>query len=142
MKLGGFGGAAMMLSCASAVLLVSLSFAAQDETTLYIFNNSAPSFGNTVTVLDNNKKIAAINRNRYVILQIAPGHHVLRRPVQSKKSKVELDASPGETYYLVGGIYPGMTAKDVALFGATALVEINKEDAQKLLAQMKPQDDK
>ena len=95
-----------------------------------------------MTVVENNKKIAEVNRDRYVVLQVAPGHHVLRRPVQSKKSKVELDVVRGETYYVVGGIYPGMTAKDVALFAATALTQISKEDAERLFEQMKPQDPK
>lgn len=136
------GVSALKQSCVLVILLICLSCAGQDKATLYIFNHSAPSLGSKVTVLDNDKKIAAVDRNRYAVLQIAPGHHVLRRSVQSKKSKVELDASPGETYYLVGGIYPGMTARDVALFSATSLAAISREDADKLLAEMKPQDER
>ena len=128
-------------SCALIILLTYLSCAAQDQSTLYIFNNSAPGFGSTVTVLESKKRIADVKRQRYVVLQIAAGHHVLRRPVQSKKSHVELDAVPGETYYLVGGAYPRMTPKEAQLFGSTALVEITKADADQLLARMKPQDD-
>jgi hypothetical protein len=51
----------------------------EDEATLYFFNTSGwKAIPEKLTLLDNGQKIAALNREQYVVLSIAPGHHVLR----------------------------------------------------------------
>ncbi len=114
----------------------------QDQATLYFFNTSGwKVFPEKLTLLDNDKKIAALNREHYVVLPIAPGHHVLRpkdeRPTRgSPKHEVDLDARPGVTYYMAGGFSP-----DGYSFRWT-FGEIPKYEADKLLAEMKPQEQK
>jgi len=114
----------------------------QDQATLYFFNTSGwKVFPEKLTLLDNDKRIAALNREQYVVLPIAPGHHVLRpkdeRPTRgSPKHEVDLDAKPGVTYYVAGGF----SANGYALRWTFA--EIPKDEADKLLAGMKPQEQK
>jgi hypothetical protein len=111
----------------------------QDQATLYFFNTSGwKVFPEKLTLLDNDKRIAALNREHYFVLPIAPGHHVLRpkdeRPTRgSPKHEVDLDAKPGFTYYVAGGFSP-----DGYSFRWT-FAEISKYEADKLLAEMKPQ---
>ena len=114
----------------------------QDRATLYFFNTSGwKVFPEKLTLLDNDKKIAALNREQYVVLPIALGHHVLRpkdeRPPRgSPKHEVDLDAKPGVTYYLAGGFSPG------GHYFRWTFAEIPKYEADKLLAEMKPQAEK
>lgn len=114
----------------------------QDEATLYFFNTSGwKVFPEKLTLLDNDKKMAALNRNEYVIVQIASGHHLLRpkeeRPAKgAPRHEVDLDAKPGATYYVAGGFTPNMYT-----FRWT-FAEISKDEADKLLAEMKPQAEK
>ncbi len=127
------------------VCLIVLSFCCataapqQDQVTLYFFNTSGwKVFPEKLTLLDNDKKIAALNREQYVVLSIAPGHHVLHpkeeRPTKgSPRHEVVLDAKPGVTYYVAGGFSPNMYS-----FRWT-FAEISKDEADKLLAEMKPQ---
>jgi len=111
----------------------------QDQATLYFFNTSGwKVFPEKLTLLDNDKRIAALNREQYVVLPIAPGHHVLRpkdeRPTRgSPKHEVDLDAKPGVTYYVAGGFSPNGYS-----FRWT-FAEIPKYEADRLLAEMKPQ---
>ncbi len=128
---------------AGCVTLLSLCCAAaapqQDQATLYFFNTSGwKVFPEKLTLLDNDKKIAAMNREQYVVLPLAPGRHVFRpkdeRPPRgSSKHEVDLDAKPGVTYYLAGGFSPNGYS-----FRWT-FAEISKDEADKLLAEMKPQ---
>ena len=79
-----------------------------------------------------------MNREHYVMLSIAPGHHVLHpgeeRPAKgSPKHEVDLDVQPGVTYYVAGGFSPQTHG-----FRWT-FAEISKDEADKLLAEMKPQ---
>jgi hypothetical protein len=114
----------------------------QDQATLYFFNTSGwKVFPEKLTLLDNDKKIAALNRNEYVMLPISPGHHVFhpkeeKPPKGSPKHEVDLDAKPGVTYYLAGGFTPDMH------FFRWTFAEISKDEADKLLAEMKPQAEK
>jgi hypothetical protein len=111
----------------------------QDQATLYFFNTSGwKVFPEKLTVLDNDKKIAALNREQYVVLSIAPGHHVLhpreeKPPKGFPRHEVGLDAKPGVTYYVAGGFSPSMYS-----FTWT-FAEISKDQADKFLAEMKPQ---
>lgn len=128
---------------AGCLTLLSLCGAAaargQDQATLYFFNTSGwKAIPEKLTVLDNGKKIAAMNREQYVVLSIAPGRHVLRpkdeRPPRgSSKHEVDLDAEAGVTYYVAGGFSPKMHS-----FTWT-FAEIPKSEADKFLAEMKPQ---
>ena len=114
----------------------------QEQATLYFFNTSGwKVFPEKLTLLDNDKKIAALNREQYVVLPIASGHHVLRpkdeRPPRgSPKHEVDLDAKPGVTYYVAGGFSPG------GYYFRWTFAEIPKSEADKLLAEMKPQAEK
>lgn len=86
---------------------------------------------------DNGEKIAALNRQQYLVLSLAPGHHVLqlkqeRPPKGSPKHQVDLDVRLGATYYAAGGDTP-----DLHNFVWT-FTEVSKDDADRLLAQMKP----
>jgi hypothetical protein len=47
---------------------------------------------------------------------------------------VELVATPGVTYYVAGGFYPGISTSHAEW----ELQEINKDKANKLLTKMKP----
>ena len=109
----------------------------QDQATLYFFNTSGWSLGTrNQTLLDNEKKIVDLDREKYVVLTIAPGHHVLRlKHDPSKKHQVDLDATPGITYYVAGGYHPRMPA----ILSTWSFAEIPKDEADKLLAEMKPQ---
>jgi len=110
----------------------------QDQATLYFFNTSGwKAIPEKLTVLDNSEKILALNRQHYVVLSLAPGHHVLQPkqehpPKGSPKHEVELDAKPGATYYVAGGYTP-----DLHNFVWT-FAEVSKDEADRLLAQMKP----
>ncbi|HEY6386890.1 MAG TPA: hypothetical protein VIX91_14520 [Candidatus Acidoferrum sp.] len=108
----------------------------QDQATLYFLNTSGwKVFPEKLTLLDDDKKIAALNREHYVALQISPGHHVLRlKYAPSKRLQVDLDATPGVTYYVAGGFYPGISSHAEWEF-----TEITKDEADKLLAELKPQ---
>jgi hypothetical protein len=81
---------------------------------LYFFNTSGwKAIPEKVTLLDNNQKAAAINREQFVVLSIAPGHHVLQLkeehpPKNNPPHQVNLDAKPGATYYVSGGYSPSM----------------------------------
>lgn len=114
----------------------------QDQATLYFFNTSGwKVFPEKLTLLDNDKKIAALNRNQYVVLPITTGHHVLRpkyeKPTKgSPKHEVDLDAKPGVTYYVAGGFSPDMYSL------RWTFAEISKDEADRLLAEMKPQAEK
>jgi hypothetical protein len=114
----------------------------QDHATLYFFNTSGwKVIPEKLTVLDNDKKIAAVNRNQYVVLQIPAGHHLLRpkdeRPTNgSPKHQIDFVAKPGVTYYVAGGFSPNMYT-----FRWT-FAAISKEEADKFLAEMKPQPEK
>jgi hypothetical protein len=114
----------------------------QDQATLYFFNTTGwKVFPEKLALLDNDERIAALNREQYVVLPIAPGHHVLRpkdeRPTKgSPKHEVDLDAQPGVTYYVAGGFSPNLHS-----FRWT-FAEIPKYEADKLLAEMKPQPQK
>jgi hypothetical protein len=128
-----------------AVCLIVLSLCCataapqQDQATLYFFNTSGwKVIPEKLTLLDNDKKIAALNRNEYVVLPITLGRHLLRpkdeRPTKgSPKHEVDLDVRPGVTYYVAGGFSPNMHS-----FSWT-FAEISKDEANKLLAEMKPQ---
>jgi hypothetical protein len=111
----------------------------QDQAMLYFFNTSGwKVFPEKLTLLDNDKKIAALNREQYVVLPIAPGLHVLhpkeeRPTLRSPRHEVDLDAKAGATYYVAGGFTP-----DGYAFLWT-FEEIPKDQADKLLAKMKPQ---
>jgi hypothetical protein len=88
------------------------------------------------TLLDNGKKIVDLDREQYVVLTIAPGQHVLRlKHDPSKKQQVDLDATPGTTYYVAGGYHPRMPA----MLSTWSFAQISKDEADKLLAEMKPQ---
>jgi hypothetical protein len=131
------------IALAVCLMVLSVCFATratpQDQATLYFFNSSGwKVFPEKLTVLDNDKKIAAMYREYYVILPIAPGHHVLHlkeeRPTpRSPRHEVILDAMPGATYYVSGGYTPNMYVFD------WTFEEISKNDADKFLAKMKPQ---
>jgi hypothetical protein len=130
----------MWAGCLTVVSLCCATAAPQqDQATLYFFNTSGwKAIPEKLTVLDNGKNIAAMNREQYVVLSIAPGHHVLRpkdeRPPRgSSKHEVDLDAEPGVTYYVAGGFSPKM------YFFRWTFAEIPKYEADKLLAEMKPQ---
>jgi hypothetical protein len=112
----------------------------QDQATLYFFNTSGWSVGTrNQTLLDNEKKIVDLDREKYVVLTIAPGHHVLRLKYDpSKKHLVDLDATPGTTYYVAGGYHPRMPA----ILSTWSFAEIPKDEADKFLAEMKPQTQK
>jgi hypothetical protein len=125
------------------VCLIVLSFCSvtaaapqQDKATLYFLNTSGwKVFPEKLSLLDNDKKIASLNRGHYVALQITPGRHVLRlKYAPSKKLQVDLDATPGVTYYFAGGFYPGISASHAEW----EFAEITKDEADKLLAKMKP----
>jgi hypothetical protein len=113
----------------------------QDQAMLYFFNTSGWTvFQGKLTLLDNDKKIGGADREQYVALPIAPGHHVLRlkgetSTVRSKKHEVDLDAMPGVTYYVAGGYHPQV----VGQLSTWTFAEISKDEAEKLLAEMKPQ---
>jgi hypothetical protein len=87
-------------------------------------------------LLDNEKKIVDLDRAQYVVLTLAPGHHILRlKHDPSKKHQVALDATAGTTYYVAGGYHP----QPVGLLSTWTFAEISKDEADKLLAEMKPQ---
>jgi hypothetical protein len=128
-----------------AVCLVVLSVCCaagaspQDQATLYFFNTSGwKVIPEKLTVLDNDKKIAAMHREQYVVLPIAPGHHVLyakeERPTPKfPRHEVDLDAKPGVAYYVAGGFTPNGYVFD------WTFAEISKYQADKLLVEMKLQ---
>jgi hypothetical protein len=142
----GLGPRKIVWAVCLIVLCLCCSNAApqQDQATLYFFNTSSwKVFPEKLTLLDHDKKIAAPNRERYVVLQITPGHHALRLKDErstnrSIKHEVDLDAMPGVTYYIAGGFYPGMYSSD----STWTLAEISKDEADQLLAEMKPQSEK
>ena len=121
-------------------LCCAIAAAPQDQAMLYFFNTSGWSLGSrNQTLLDNDKKMLALDREHYVALPIAPGHHVLRlKDDRSKKHEVDLDAMPGVTYYVAGGYHPRMPA----VLSTWSFAEISKDEADKLLAEMKPQAEK
>ena len=87
-----------------ALLLVCANCAAQDNATLYVANGNlsgAICYPSKVTILDNGKKVAQLERAHYIVTNVAPGHHVVRSiSILKSGPKVEFDAVPGETYYL------------------------------------------
>ena len=114
---------------------------AEDHATLYFYNTSGwKAFPEKLTVLDGGKKIAAINREEYVVLSIAPGHHLLtpkneNPPRGVAKHQVDLELKAGETYYMSGGFTPKYHN-----FTWT-FEQISKQDADVLAAHMKLQAD-
>ncbi len=110
-----------------------------DAATLYFFNTSGwKAIPEKLTLLDNGQKIAALNREQYVVLSIAPGHHVLQPkgespPKGAPKHEVDLDAKPGFSYYVAGGFTPQMHSF------LWTFAEISKADADTLAAKMKLQ---
>jgi len=116
----------------------------QDKATLYYFNTSGRTlFAGKQALLDNDQKIAALDRDHYIVLTIAPGHHVLRlkderSTVASKRHQVDLSVVAGVTYYIAGGYHPRMPA----VMSTWSFEEIPKEEADKLLTEMKPQGEK
>jgi hypothetical protein len=113
----------------------------QDEATLYFFNTSGWTvFPGKLTLLDNDKKVGGADREQYISIPIAPGHHALRlkgetQTVRSRKHEVDLDARPGVTYYIAGGYHP----QPVGQLSTWTFAEITKEEAEKYLVEMKPQ---
>jgi len=142
----GHGTRKIVWAVCLIVLCLCSSTAApqQDQATLYFLNTSSwKVFPEKLTLLDHDKKIAALNREHYVVLQITPGQHALRlkderSTTRSKKHEVDLDAMPGVTYYVAGGFYPGMYSWD----STWTFAEISKDEADKLIAKMKPQAEK
>jgi hypothetical protein len=114
----------------------------EDQATLYFFNTSGwKAIPEKVTLLDNGRKTAALNREQYIVLSLAPGHHVLelkeeRPPKGAPKHEVHLDAKPGATYYVAGGYVPDLHTL------LWTFAEISKEEADRLLAKMKLQEKK
>jgi hypothetical protein len=108
----------------------------QDQATLYFLNTSGwKVFPEKLALMDNDKQIAALNREHYVVLHINSGHNVLALRYAPKTLQVDLDATPGVTYYVAGGFYPGISRSPTLW----ALAEVPKDEADKLLAKMKPQ---
>jgi hypothetical protein len=82
----------------------------QDQATLYFFNSSGwKAIPEKLTVLDNSEKIAQLNRQQFVVLSLAPGHHVLQPkeehpPKENPKHEADQDAKPGVAYYVAGAL--------------------------------------
>lgn len=68
---------------------------------LYVLNMSEPTLITSENSLyDGPTKIATLPEQRYLVLQLAPGHHALTCPGLPLGGSATVDAVAGETYYL------------------------------------------
>ena len=89
-----------------------------------------------VTTLEGDKKVVELDRKHYAVVPIEPGHHVFllqHAPMyMGGPPKVELDVLPGQTYYLVADnkFFVAACSRDIKM--------VSKDEAEKLIANMKP----
>ena len=119
-----------------AVILVSAICSGQNQATLYVINNGLGGWScvpGKASILDDDTSIVQLDHKHYVVLHVAPGHHVFQLNLpklywQAHRS-LRGDFLPGETYYLV-----------VATSGCFSTFKmVPKDEAEKLIAKIKVQ---
>jgi hypothetical protein len=122
------------------VILVCTMCAGQDEATLYLIIKSPSGWvclPSKETILEGDKKVVELDHKHYAVVPIESGHHVFQlkhAPMYiGSPPKVELDVLPGQTYYLVTNNNWAVEACFITLKKAS------KDEAEKLIAKMKPQ---
>ena len=121
------------------VIFVCALCGGQEEANFYIINKGPSGWvcmPSKVTILEGDKKIVELDHQRYAVVPIEPGHHVFQlkhAPMyMGGPPKVELEVLPGQTYYLVADnkFYVATCSRDLKM--------ISKDEAEKLIAKMKP----
>ena len=108
---------------------------------LVVLNVSGPTlFPSNQDITDNGQDLVSLPRSTYKRLHIASGLHEFRfKPFPSGKRVAQLNAQPGQTYYLVVGYSPGKSWA-FPLGGDPMTIKIvNEEVAAPLLQDMKEQ---
>lgn len=107
---------------------------------LYVLNDSGPTlFAGKQVVTDNGKEIAALPRQTYVRLNIAPGDHLFRPEPFLWKQEVRLAAVAGATYFVVVAYKPERSWAKPFAGPPLLLRELSEQEAAPLIKDMKPQ---
>jgi hypothetical protein len=138
----GTPGIAWAAACLLVLFLCSASATPpQDQATLYFFNTSGWTvFPGKLMLLDNDKMAGGADREQYISIPIAPGHHALRLKGETSNGKIEKTRSRSRCQALCHLLYCGrLPSQLVGQLSTWTFAEITKEEAEKYLAEMKPQ---
>jgi hypothetical protein len=115
--------------------------AASQDATLFVLNISGPTlFASNQDITDNGKDMVSLPRSTFRRLNIAPGKHEFRfKPFPQGKRVAQLEAQPGNAYYLVVGYSPGKSWAFPVAGDPMTITLVNEETATALLKDMKEQ---
>jgi len=110
----------------------------QNQATIYVYRNFYHvTFGKEAPDISvNGEKLAVLDEGRYFVASVTPGFLIVTSG-KKKDNRVEIDARPGETYYLRVRAHPGKLFARFELFRVSK--EEAKQDAEKL-QYVKPND--
>ena len=102
----------------------TLLASSQTEATIYVYRNSYHvTFGKEApTITVNDEKLAVLDVGRYFMAHVPTGFIIIRSG-KKKDNQVEIEARPGETYYMTVRAHPGQ------LFARFELFRVTKEEA-------------
>jgi hypothetical protein len=105
---------------------------------IYVFNISGPTlFSQDQVVLDNGHGFVSIPRGKYQVAKMATGFHEFSLTYR-KKPVVQLNASEGQTFYMVVGYNPAKSWAFPLGGDPVVLKQITQEEAKPLIEQFQP----
>jgi hypothetical protein len=103
----------------------------QPDATIYVYRNFYhTTFGKEApTITVNGEKLAVLDEGRYFTAKVPSGFLIITSG-KKKTNRVEIDARPGETYYLRVRAHPGNLFARFEFFRVTA--DETRQDSDKL----------